>query len=179
MSELRRIEQRYGAMRRTKDGGLYVPKGWSAFVMAPELRARVIRPRGGLNASVDLGVVSRKVITTVGVNFLATAFINTVEPEVINFHDSGTGAGAEAVGNTTITAAGPSRVSGTQSNPSANVYRSVATISYTGTLAITEHGLFTASTSGTLWDRSLFSAINVVNGDSIQFTYDLTLTAGG
>jgi len=31
----------------------------------------------------------------------------------------------------------------------------------------------------TLWDRKVFSAINVVNGDSIQFTYQLTITSGG
>ncbi len=30
-----------------------------------------------------------------------------------------------------------------------------------------------------LWDRKVFSAINVVNGDSIQFTYRLTVSSGG
>lgn len=30
-----------------------------------------------------------------------------------------------------------------------------------------------------LWDRRVFSAINVVNLDSVQFTYTLTMTAGG
>lgn len=30
-----------------------------------------------------------------------------------------------------------------------------------------------------LWDHKVFSAINVVNGDSIQFTYVLTVTSGG
>lgn len=30
-----------------------------------------------------------------------------------------------------------------------------------------------------LWDRKQFAAINVANGDSIQFTYTLTVTAGG
>lgn len=30
-----------------------------------------------------------------------------------------------------------------------------------------------------LWDHKVFSAINVVNGDSIQFTYTLTITSGG
>lgn len=30
-----------------------------------------------------------------------------------------------------------------------------------------------------MWDHKVFSAINVVNGDSIQFTYDLTITSGG
>lgn len=30
-----------------------------------------------------------------------------------------------------------------------------------------------------MWDHKVFSAINVVNGDSIQFTYTLTVTSGG
>lgn len=30
-----------------------------------------------------------------------------------------------------------------------------------------------------VWDRSVFAAINVASGDSIQFTYTLTLSAGG
>lgn len=30
-----------------------------------------------------------------------------------------------------------------------------------------------------MWDHKVFAAINVVNGDSIQFTYDLTVSSGG
>jgi hypothetical protein len=30
-----------------------------------------------------------------------------------------------------------------------------------------------------MWDHKVFSAINVVSGDSIQFTYTLTITSGG
>lgn len=30
-----------------------------------------------------------------------------------------------------------------------------------------------------MWDHKVFSAINVLNGDSIQFTYTLTVTSGG
>jgi hypothetical protein len=30
-----------------------------------------------------------------------------------------------------------------------------------------------------MWDHKVFSAINVVNGDSIQFTYQLTVSSGG
>lgn len=129
----------------------------------------------------DLGVISRRVVTTVGVAWLATAFTNTVEAETLNYHDCGTGVGAEATGNTALgTAYGGARATGTQSTPgSTNIYRSVGTISFTSTLAITEHGLFTASSGGTLFDRSVFSAINVVNGDSIAFTWELTLPAGG
>jgi hypothetical protein len=127
------------------------------------------------------GVVSRRIVTTAGVNWLATTFTNTVEPETLNFHDCGTGTTAEAIGQTTlVTPYGGSRATGTQSTPgSTNIYRSVGTISFTSTLAITEHGMFTASTVGTLFDRSVFAAINVGNGDSIQFTWELTLPSGG
>lgn len=178
MSEVRKIERRYG-FKRNADGSLYVPRGASVFVMEPVLRARVTRHRRGVIAHDDLGVIARKIITTAGVNFLASAFVNTVEPEVLNFHASGTGTAAEAAGDTVLGTEVEARVSGTQSNPSANVYRTVATINYTATRAITEHGIFSASTSGTLWDRSVFSAINVINGDSIQWTYNLTLSSGG
>lgn len=143
-----------------------------------ELRAVHI-DRNGVRT--DLGVLSRRVVTTTGVAWLATAFTNTVEAEALNYHDCGTGGTAEAVGNTALTTPyGGSRAVGTQSTPgSTNIYRSVGTVSFTSTLAITEHGIFTASSSGTMFDRSLFSAINVVNGDSIQFTFELTLPSGG
>jgi hypothetical protein len=102
--------------------------------------------------------------------------------DVTNFkyHDSGTGTGAEAIGDTALgTPTGDARVVGTQDNSVAKQYKSVATLSYTTTLAITEHGLFSASTTGTLWDRTKFSAINVGSGDSIQFTYILSISDGG
>ena len=72
-----------------------------------------------------------------------------------------------------------SRVAGSQTEGAANVYVSVGTISYTSTKAITEHGLFNASTGPTLLDRSVFSAVNVVSGDSVQYTYSLTVNSGG
>jgi hypothetical protein len=127
-----------------------------------------------------LGIVSRRVVTDTGVGYLVDALQNLTEAENLNWHDAGTGVGAEAVGNTTLgTPFGGSRVSGTQTEPASNQYRTTATIPFTSSLAITEHGLFSASSSGTLFDRSVFSAINVVNGDSIQFQYTLTLTSGG
>jgi hypothetical protein len=142
-----------------------------------ELRATLIRADG---ARIDLGVLGRKIVTTAGVNYLAATHINTGEPENINFHDSGTGTTAAAIGDTALqTATGNARVAGTQSNPSANIYRSVATLSYTTGAAITEWGIFTASSVGTLFDHFVFSAINVLNGDSIAFTFNETFSAGG
>lgn len=97
----------------------------------------------------------------------------------------GTGATAPAIGDTTlqtevnlsgagasgvhvISAATASRVTTTVTNDSA---RLVGTATAAGTIAITESGVFNASTNGVLLCRQTFSAINVVSGDSIQFTW--------
>ena len=128
----------------------------------------------------DLGIVSRRVVTNNGVGYLVDALQNLTEPENLNWHDCGTGTNAEAAADSALqTAFGGSRVSGTQTEPASNQYRTTATIPFTGTLAITEHGLFSANAAGTLFDRSVFTAINVVNGDSIQFQYTLTINSGG
>jgi hypothetical protein len=130
---------------------------------------------------INYGVVSRRVVTNAFVAFV----VDQLQTETsvfgdFKYHDSGVGTTAEAAGDTAIeTTDGESRATGTQTESAANAYRSVGTISYTTTKAITEHGLFNDPTAGTLMDRSVFSAINVVNGDSIQFTYTITFTAGG
>ena len=143
------------------------------------LKAVITRANGKVE-EFDLG---SGLVTNAGVAYLADDFagaIGSADATNFNYHASGTGTTAAAVGDTALqTDSGVARVAGTQTNPSNPVYRTVATMAYTSTLAITEWGLFSASTSGTLWDRKVFTAINVVNGDSIQFTYDLTITAGG
>lgn len=124
-------------------------------------------------------------VVTGGVNFLATDMASgQASPRIsaMNFHDSGTGTVAATSTDSGLgTQAGPStRATGTQSNPVTNQYRTIGTINYVSTLAITEWGLFNqAAQGGTMWDRRVFSAINVVSADSIQFTYTLTLNAGG
>lgn len=130
---------------------------------------------------VNYGAVSRRVVTTAFVNYV----VDQLQTETstfgdFKFHDSGVGTTAENAADTAMeTTDGESRATGTQTESASNAYRSVGTIAYTTTKAITEHGLFNDVSAGTLMDRSVFSAINVVNGDSIQFTYTLTLTAGG
>ncbi|HEU0119017.1 MAG TPA: hypothetical protein VFQ91_00705 [Bryobacteraceae bacterium] len=121
-------------------------------------------------------------VTTAGVGVLAADFVSGAGTRInaFNYHAAGTGTTSATTSDTTLqTDSGVSRVSGTQSNPSSGTYRSVATLNFSSTLAITEWGLFSASTSGILWDRRVFSAINVASGDSIQFTYSLTVPAGG
>jgi hypothetical protein len=143
-----------------------------------KLEAVLIRGNG---ERVRYGVLSYQVVTTAFVNFV----VDQLQTETsvfgdFKYHDSGVGTTAAAIGDTDIeTTDGESRATGTQTEGAANVYTSVGTISYTTTKAITEHGLFNASTGVTLLDRHVFSAINVVSGDSIQFTYSLTVSAGG
>lgn len=134
---------------------------------------------------IDHGVVSRKKVTKAFVINMAAALANTTTPynnwNDYKFHDSGVGVTAESNDDVGIeTTDGESRVTGSQvdaSTASAGVYTSVGTIAYTTTKAITEHGLFNVVTDATpvLMDRSVFAAVNVVSGDSIQFTYTLTI----
>lgn len=140
---------------------------------------------------IDYGVLSYRVVTDAGVAFIVDDWDNNGQDlTTLNFHGCGTGAAAEAVGDTALgtestTALNPNstRATGTRSQPAANQYRSVGTNTFDADAAITEHGLFSqaATGGGVLWDRSVFAAINVVGatGDSIQFTYTATLSSGG
>lgn len=150
------------------------------------LYASVIRADGRIE---HLGLLSTNVITDAGVAFLVDDWDASVTDLTnMNFHGCGTGTVAEAVTDTALgaestTALNPdnTRATGTRSQPAANQYRTVGTLTFDATVAVTEHGIFSqaATGGGTLWDRSVFSAINVVSGDSIQFTYTATCSSGG
>lgn len=137
----------------------------------------------------ELGLASMRVVTTAGVNFLVDALQGTVEPEVLRFHGIGTGTNAEASGDTALqtestTALNPdsTRATGTLAEgASANIFRTVGTVTVDAAVACTEHGILSqaATGGGTLLDRSVFSVVNLANGDSLQATYDFTLNAGG
>ena len=144
-----------------------------------ELSAVVYRADGRVE---KLGTISKKKVTGAFVtDIVANMVTDTTVFGDYKYHDCGTGTTAEANTQTAlVTAFGGARVAGTQvagGTAAAPTYTSVATISFTSTLAITEHGVFNASTAGTLLDRSVFTAVNVVNGDSIQFTYVMTINA--
>lgn len=145
-----------------------------------QLSAVHIDGRTGIRT--QYGVVSRRVVTTAFVDFM----VDQLQAETstwgdFKFHDSGVGATAAAIGDTDIqTTDGEARVTGTQlEGATANIYKTVGTITYTTTKSIVEHGLFNIVTGGTLMDRSVFASIGVDNTDQIEFTYELTCTAGG
>ena len=132
----------------------------------------------------DYGHVGVHLIVTAGKNYLTGCLDNTNEAENLKYHGFGTGTTAAAAGDTALQteettqyATDNTRPTGSQSK-SANVYTTVATYSPDsgGTRAITEWGLFSAASSGTLFDRQVFSVVSLVAGsDSVQSTYALTL----
>lgn len=136
----------------------------------------------------DYGLASLRVVTTAGVNAIVDAFQNTVELETFKYHGLGTGTNAESSSDTALqteltTQYNPdsTRATGTQGEgASANIYRTVGTITVDASAAVTEHGVFTqaATGGGTLLDRSVFSVVNLAASDSLQVPYELTIPAG-
>lgn len=149
----------------------------------------LIKIDGLTGQHIDYGIVSRRVVTTAGVTFLVDALQGIVEPEILKYHGIGIGTTAENASDTALvteltTEYNPNSTRATGSlteGASSNIFRSVGTNTLdSGTPAITEHGIFSAASGGTLLDRSVFSAINLTgtNGDGLQSTYDLTASAG-
>lgn len=158
---------------------------WGVATITSELAIKLRKANGEW---IDYGVVSYRIVTDAGVAFLVDDWdSDATDITTMHFHGCGEGVGAEAAGDTGLgtestTDLNPdsTRATGTESQPAANQLRTVGTLTFDGAAAITEHGIFSqaATGGGTLWDRSVFAAINVVSGDSIQFTYTCTLTSG-
>ena len=157
----------------------YGPEGHPQTVMGmvSSLGVKVHRRDGQVE---DRGIVGRRCVTTAFTAYLVGAFVNstTTALDIFKYHSPGSGTTTEATADTSLyTAIG---VRGTGTNTAAvNVFTSISTITFTAANSITEHGVFSATTGGTLLDRTSFAAVSVASGDSIGFTYQLTATAGG
>lgn len=139
----------------------------------------------------DLGLVSCRVVTDVGVQFIIDAFQNLTELENMRFHGLGTGAGAETVGQTALVTELTTQYSTSNTRPTgtlgeksgdAKTYETTATITVSASVTALEHGLFTqaATGGGVMLDRSLFGAsVGLASGESLAATYQLTTPSGG
>ncbi len=123
------------------------------------------------------------VYTTTGKAWVVDRCQNVELPaaSLMNVLGWGTGATAEAVGNTALaTEASENRTTGTLSQPAADTDRVVGTIVATGTKTITEAGRFNITTKGganeVMLERALFTGIPLLVNDSIQLTFDLQQT---
>jgi len=87
----------------------------------------------------------------------------------------GTGAGTTTATDTTLFSETGSRTTGTatqQTTTTTNdTYQVIGTLTASGTVTITNAGLFDANTSGNLFVKGDFTGIGLTSGDSIQFTF--------
>ena len=115
------------------------------------------------------------IYTDAGEEITADIMDGTTSPPANWFVGWGTGAGTAAKADTTLfTEASEARVASTESQPAANQNRFVATITADGIKTITNAGVLSASSGGTLLLHSDFTSVVLAASDSIQFTFTLT-----
>lgn len=119
----------------------------------------------------DYGLIATKVVTTAFFELFVDALQSNIDLSTFRYHGSGTGSTPADITDITLEAEVESRIAGTREEEDSVTYKTVATITYTASGEITEHGIFSALVAGTLLDRSVFDAIEVVDGDYVEFTY--------
>ena len=121
----------------------------------------------------------KNLVVTVGKNFIASSMAKTTtnSPAAMTHMEVGTGTTAAAVGDTALqTAVASSRVTLTSTTVTTNNVAYVASFpAGTGTGALTEAGLFNASSSGTMLCRTVFSVINKGAADTLGITWTVTV----
>ncbi len=135
-----------------------------------------LKMKGRLQVSLN-GEVVRDIdnlVVTAGKNYVADRMKNN--SSVMSHMAIGSGTTAAAAGNTALgTQLG--RVSLTSSTVSNAVVTYVASFAAgTGTGAVTEAGIFTASSGGTMLCRTVFSVVNKGSADSMTITWTVTVS---
>jgi hypothetical protein len=116
----------------------------------------------------------KNLVVTVGKNFIASRMKDTTDTAMSHMA-IGSGTTAAAVGDTAL-GNQLGRVSLTSTTVTTNNVAYVATFpAGTGTGAVTEAGLFNASSSGTLLCRTVFSVINKGAADTLGITWTVTV----
>ena len=130
----------------------------------------------------NVGLVSRGKVTTEFRDFE----VDQLQAEDstygdFKFHRPGTSAQAESNGDTGLIADAGLEATGTQiEGATADIYKSVATVTADATETWQEHSIanLTGAGGGELMDRSLISpTVSVVNLDTVEFTYEITKNA--
>jgi hypothetical protein len=118
----------------------------------------------------------KNLVVTVGKNFIASRMKDATATAMTHM-EVGTGTTAAAVGDTALqTPVASSRVTLTSTTVTTNNVAYVATFpAGTGTGALTEAGLFNASSSGTMLCRTVFSVINKGAADTLGITWTVTV----
>jgi len=119
----------------------------------------------------------KNLVVTSGKTFIASRMVG-VASTVMGWMELGTGTTAAAVGDTALqTAISGSRVTLTSGTSSTNVVTYVASFpAGTGTGAVTEAGVFNASSAGTMLCRTVFSVVNKGAADAMSITWTITVS---
>lgn len=115
-------------------------------------------------------------VVSIGKAFIAASMAKTTNsPPAMTHMAIGSGQAATVTANTNLESQ-LGRVTLSSSVASANsvTYRATFT-SGTGTGAISEAGIFNASTGGTMLCRTVFPVVNKQAGDSIEITWTVTI----
>ena len=134
-----------------------------------ELKITVTKPDGNVHETVVPNIV-----VTDGKEYIASR-MKDATATAMSHMAIGTGSTAAAAGDAALgTEAG--RVALTSTTVTSNAVAYVATFAAgTGTGAITEAGIFNASSSGTLLCRTVFSVINKGAADTLGITWTVTV----
>lgn len=117
------------------------------------------------------------VVVTVGKTYLATWLAAASQAGMfMQYIALGTGTTAASAADTALQTELATRVAGTITSSGA-VWQNQATFGAgVDTGAVTESGLLTASSSGTLFAHQVFAVINKAAGDSLQVTWTVTFS---
>ena len=148
-------------------------KSESSFKLTGRVNYKLFDAEGNLKDERNIN----NVVVTVGKVYLATWLTAASQAGFfMQYVGVGTGTTAANVADTTLETPLPTRIAGTLSSLAA-VWQSVADFpAGTNTGAITESGIFSASSGGTMLARQVFPVINKGAGDSLQVTWQITIS---
>jgi hypothetical protein len=159
----------------------------SVLEMLGLLSAKVQRTDGTFK---DYGLVSVKLVTTVFAEYLVDIMTSSGEPatgamDEFHFHKMGAGSSAEGANETALVTQQDGAQTGTDGaavcthGAQSSIYVTIGTLTAGSAYGCREHGVFNASTGGTLLDRSVVTNIELAEEDVVTWTYSLTVTPGG
>jgi hypothetical protein len=119
----------------------------------------------------------KNLVVNTGLNFMTSRMKDTTLAAMTHMA-VGSGTTAAAAGDTALETQISARVSLTSTTVTSNAIEYVAAFGAgVSTGAITEAGIFNASTSGTMLCRTVFSVVNKAAADTLQITWTITINA--
>lgn len=144
----------------------------SEVAVVGKLNVVVYGPDGAVKDSRDIN----NLVVTSGLGYVTSRMKDTTQGAMSHMA-VGAGTTAAAAGNTTL-GSELGRVTLASTTVSSNTITYVATFGAgTGTGAVTEAGIFNDASAGTMLCRTVFAVVNKDANDTIQITWQITLSA--